>query len=252
MITEELFRANSYLRECDATVIGVNDRGGIILDRTVFYPTGGGQPGDTGVLVPASGEPVRIAATVKGDGNETVIHVAAEGSTLPAPGETVTARLDWDRRYAHMRMHTGLHLLCAAVPFGVTGGRIGADKSSLDFDIGDGSLDKTAIEAEINRLVAADRPVGARWVDEAELDANPELVRTMSVQPPRGSGSIRLLEIAGVDLQPCGGTHLARTGEVGSVRIGKIESKGKRNRRVNIILDYSGGTMNLHETGGQR
>ncbi len=236
MITEELFRADSYLRECDATVVNVNERGGILLDRTVFYPTGGGQPGDCGVLVRQDGTEIPVATTVKGDGDENVIHVVAEGSAMPAPGETVTARLDWDRRYAHMRMHTCLHLLCAAVPYGVTGGKIGADKSSLDFDIGDGSLDKPAIEAEINRLVAADRPVGARWVDEAELDANPELVRTMSVQPPRGSGSIRLLEISDVDLQPCGGTHLVRTGEVGRVQVGKIENKGKRNRRVNIIL----------------
>lgn len=236
MITEELFRTDSYLKECDARVVGINDRGGIILDRTVFYPTGGGQPGDTGVLVRENRDEIRIATTIKGDGDENVIHVAVEGSAMPAPGETVTARLDWDRRYAHMRMHTCLHLLCAAVPFGVTGGKIGADKSSLDFDIGDGSLDKPAIEAEINRLVAADRPVGARWVDESELDANPDLVRTMSVQPPRGSGSVRLLEISDVDLQPCGGTHLARTGEVGRVEVGKIENKGKRNRRVNVTL----------------
>lgn len=236
MITEELFRTDSYLKECDARVVGINDRGGIILDRTVFYPTGGGQPGDTGVLVRENRDEIRIATTIKGDGDENVIHVAVEGSAMPAPGETVTARLDWDRRYAHMRMHTCLHLLCAAVPFGVTGGKIGADKSSLDFDIGDGNLDKPAIEAEINRLVAADRPVGARWVDESELDANPDLVRTMSVQPPRGFGSVRLLEISDVDLQPCGGTHLARTGEVGRVEVGKIENKGKRNRRVNVTL----------------
>ena len=148
MITEELFRTDSYLKECDARVVGINDRGGIILDRTVFYPTGGGQPGDTGVLVRENRDEIRIATTIKGDGDENVIHVAVEGSAMPAPGETVTARLDWDRRYAHMRMHTCLHLLCAAVPFGVTGGKIGADKSSLDFDIGDGSLEGYDATAE--------------------------------------------------------------------------------------------------------
>ena len=191
---------------------------------------------DSGRGVRTDGTGIPVASTVEGEGDENLIHVAAEGSAMPAPGETVTARLDWERRYAHMRMHTCLHLLCAAVPYGVTGGKIGADKSSLDFDIGDGSLDKPAIEAEINRLVAAARPVGARWVDEAELDANPALGRTMCVRPPRGAGSIRLLEISDVDLQPCGGTHLVRTGEVGRVQVGKIENKGKRNRRVNIIL----------------
>jgi len=237
MQTEELFRADSYLRECAATVVAVNDRGGIILDRSVFYPMGGGQPGDSGVLRRADGREVRIALTVKGDGTENVVHVAEEGCELPAPGETVTAVLDWERRYRHMRMHTCLHLLCAVVPHGVTGGKIGAEKSSLDFDIGDATLDKAAIALAINRLIDEDHPVAARWIEEAELDANPDLVRTLSVQPPRGGGRVRLLEIPGVDLQPCGGTHLARTGEIGRIRVAKIENKGKRNRRVNIVFD---------------
>lgn len=236
MITEELFRADSYLRDCDATVVAVNELGGIILDRTVFYPTGGGQPGDTGVMTLADGRETRIATTVKGDGDENVVHVLEEGAAAPAAGDRVTVRLDWDRRYSHMRMHTCLHLLCAVVPYGVTGGRIGEARSSLDFDIGDGSLDKESITEAINRLVTENHPVGARWVDDVELDASPDLVRTMSVQPPRGSGQVRLLEIPGVDLQPCGGTHLAHTGEVGPVRVGKIENKGKRNRRVNIVF----------------
>lgn len=237
MITEELFRSDSYLRECEATVVAVNALGGIVLDRSIFYPTGGGQPGDCGVLVLGDGGEVRIATTLKGDGGENVVHVPQEGTVVPEPGDRLIARLDWERRYNHMRMHTCLHLLCAVVPHGVTGGKIGAAKSSLDFDIGDATLDKQAIGLAINELIAADHPVGARWISDAELDANPDLVRTMSVRPPSGSGQVRLLEIPGVDLQPCGGTHLARTGEIGPIRIGKIENKGKRNRRVNIIFD---------------
>lgn len=237
MITEELFRSDSYLRECEATVVAVNALGGIVLDRSVFYPTGGGQPGDCGVLVLGDGGEVRIATTLKGDGGENVVHVPQEGTVVPEPGDRLIARLDWERRYNHMRMHTCLHLLCAVVPHGVTGGKIGAAKSSLDFDIGDATLDKQAIGLAINELIAADHPVGARWISDAELDTNPDLVRTMSVRPPSGSGQVRLLEIPGVDLQPCGGTHLARTGEIGPIRIGKIENKGKRNRRVNIIFD---------------
>ena len=236
-ITEELFRADAYLKECEATVVAVNARGGILLDRSVFYPTGGGQPGDSGVLRPAGGGEIRIAATVKGDGDENVVHVAAEGQPAPDPGTKLVATIDWERRYLHMRMHTGLHLLCAVVPHGVTGGRIGTDKSSLDFDIGDATLDRAHISAELKRLVAEDHLVAPRWIDEAELDAQPDLVRTMSVEPPRGQGRVRLLDIPGVDLQPCGGTHVARTGEIGRLRVGKIENKGKRNRRVNIHFD---------------
>jgi misacylated tRNA(Ala) deacylase len=237
MITEELFRADSYLKECEATVSRINDKGGIILDRSIFYPTGGGQPGDSGVLIGSDGSEIAIVTTVKGDGGENVVHVPAEGSALPAPGDTVTARIDWDRRYKHMRMHTGLHLMCAVVPHGVTGGKIGADKSRLDFDIGEATLDKDAITDGINALAAENHPVGARWISDEDLDSNPELVRTMSVSPPRGSGQIRLLDIPDIDLQPCGGTHLANTGEVGRVRVSKIENKGKRNRRVNIVFD---------------
>jgi misacylated tRNA(Ala) deacylase len=237
MITEELFRSDSYLRECEATVVAVNALGGIVLDRSVFYPTGGGQPGDCGVLVLSDGGEIRIATTLKGDGGENVVHVPQEGGIVPEPGDMLIARLDWARRYNHMRMHTCLHLLCAVVPHGVTGGKIGAAKSRLDFDIGDATLDKQAIGLAINKLIAANHPVRARWISEAELDANPDLVRTMSVRPPSRSGQVRLLEIPGVDLQPCGGTHLSRTGEIGPIRIGKIENKGKRNRRVNIIFD---------------
>ena len=236
-LTEELFRADSYLKECEATVVAVNDSGGIVLDRTVFYPTGGGQPGDTGTLRRADGTEVRIDTTVKGDGEENVVHVPEEDQPSVAVGDTVVAAIDWNRRYTHMRMHTGLHLLCAMVPHGVTGGRIGESKSSLDFDIGDATLDKEQITQGLNALVSADHTVTPRWISDAELDAQSDLVRTMSVQPPRGAGQVRLLEIPGVDLQPCGGTHVGRTGEIGPLRVSKIENKGKRNRRVNLVFD---------------
>ena len=236
-ITEELFREDSYLKECEATVVGVNDRGGILLDRSVFYPTGGGQPGDRGVLRLQDGGEIRICAAVKGDGAENVVHVAEEDQPRPGTGAAVTAIIDWDRRYKHMRMHSALHLLCALVPHGVTGGRIGEGKSSLDFDIGDATLDKDEITAGLNRLVEEDHTVAPRWITDEELDASPDLVRTMSARPPRGSGKVRLLEIPSVDLQPCGGTHVARTGEIGPLRVSKIENKGRRNRRVNIVFD---------------
>ncbi len=232
-MTEELFREDSYLRECEAVVTAV-ETGAIQLDRTVFYVRGGGQPGDTGMLVLADGGEITITDTIKSDG--AIVHVCAGDAALPAPGATVTARLDWDRRHRLMRMHSCMHLLCAVVPHGVTGGQIGARKSRLDFDIGDAVLDKEHITAELNRLIGEDHPIGERWISDEELDGNPELVRTMSVQPPRGTGRIRLLEIPGVDLQPCGGTHVSRTGEIGPVAVAKIENKGRRNRRVNVVF----------------
>lgn len=236
MLTDELFRDDPYLRDCEARVTGVNAQGGILLDRTVFYPTGGGQPGDSGSLRLADGTAIAIATTVKGDGTENVVHVAAEGAALPPEGSIVTASIDWARRYGHMRMHTALHLLCALVPHGVTGGRVGAGKGSLDFDSGDAALDKEALTDALNRLVDEDHPVTARWIGDDQLAQQPELVRTMSVQPPTGTGRVRLLEIAGVDLQPCGGTHVRRTGEIGRLAVTKIESKGRRNRRITIAL----------------
>ncbi len=232
-MTEELFREDAYLQECKATVTAA-EPGAIRLDRTVFYPRGGGQPGDTGVLVLADGAEIAITDTLASDG--AIVHVHAQDAPLPAPGDTVTARLDWDRRHRLMRMHSCMHLLCAVVPCGVTGGQIGVDKSRLDFDIGDAVLDKEHIAAELNRLIEEDHPFVQRWISEQELDGNPELVRTMSVRPPRGAGRIRLLEIPGVDLQPCGGTHVSRTGEIGPVAVAKIENTGKRNRRVNVVL----------------
>jgi misacylated tRNA(Ala) deacylase len=232
-VTEELFRENSYLRECDATVVAVAEKS-LLLDRTVFYPLGGGQPGDTGTLTFAGGDAVIVDTRYGDDGS--IWHFLADDADVPAIGDSVHIGLDWERRYRHMRMHTAMHLLGAVLHYGVTGGNISAEKSRLDFDMEE-TVDKEAVSAALQKLVAEDHDVSCRWISEAELDAQPELVRTMSVQPPRGKGSIRLLEIEGVDLQPCGGTHLRSTLEVGAVRIGKVEKKGRRNRRVNIHLD---------------
>lgn len=232
---ELVFREDPYARACTAQVTGVGPDG-IRLDRTVFYPTGGGQPGDTGMLRRADGSTVAIVNTVKDGSSTDVLHLPAEDATLPAVGETITAEIDWERRYRHMRMHTCLHLLCSVVAGGVTGGAIGDGKGRLDFDLPDQALDKDLITALINRLIEADHPVGVRFITEQELEENPTLVRTMSVKPPSGSGIIRVVEIADVDLQPCGGTHVRRTGEIGPVLVTKIESKGRRNRRINLAF----------------
>jgi misacylated tRNA(Ala) deacylase len=232
-MTNELFREDSYLRECHAIVTDVRDNA-IVLDRTIFYPLGGGQPGDTGSLSWDGGE-ARVVDTRYGD-DGAILHLVQDGAAFPGQGDTVHCTLDWDRRYRHMRMHTAMHLLGSVLRYGVTGGNISADKSRLDFDMED-TVDKDAVAAALGELVAGDHPISCRWITEEELDAQPELVRTMSVQPPRGKGRVRLLEIEGIDLQPCGGTHLKSTAEVGTVRIGKVEKKGKRNRRVNIHLD---------------
>lgn len=234
-MTEELFRQDAYLKSCTARVVAVDDTG-IRLDRTVFYPMGGGQPGDTGALVRADGTRVEIADTRKGAEPGSIVHVPVAGQPALAVGDEVEATIDWVRRHRHMRMHTSLHVLCAVVPYGVTGGQIGDARSRLDFDIGDGSLDKDQIAEKLNALIASDKPVVARWIADDELAAQPELVRTMSVKPPSGAGRVRLLDIDGIDLQPCGGTHVARLGEIGPVVIEKIENKGKRNRRVVVAL----------------
>ena len=234
-MAELLFRDDAYLRSCEATVVGIDARG-IRLDRTVFYPMGGGQPGDTGRLKRADGRAIAIADARKGDSIDDVLHVPAPGGALPAVGETVTAEIDWERRYRLMRMHTCLHLLCALVPGAVTGGQISDGKARLDFDVPGESLDKAAITEKLNALIAADHPVTPRWISDAELAASPDLVRTMSVKPPTGFGKVRLLDIAGVDLQPCGGTHIRHTGEIGRVEVTKIENKGRQNRRVNLAF----------------
>ncbi len=232
-MTAALFREDSYLRECQATVIAAGPEG-IILDQTVFYPMGGGQPGDIGAITWEGGS-VAVSDTRYGDAG-AIRHLTEADAILPAAGTVVTASLDWDRRYLHMRMHTALHLLGSVLQYGVTGGNISAAKSRLDFDMED-TVDKEQVTADIQALVAADHPLTCRWISDEELDAQPELVRTMSVKPPKGAGKVRLLEIEGVDLQPCGGTHLKSTGEVGQVRVGKVEKKGRRNRRVSIVLD---------------
>jgi misacylated tRNA(Ala) deacylase len=234
-MTELLFRDNAYLRSCGARVIGA-DGGGIRLDRTVFYPIGGGQPGDTGVLRLASGQTIAIVDTIKGASPDEVIHIPAPGSAVPESGSELVAEIDWDRRYRLMRMHTCLHLLCAVVPGAVTGGQVSDGRGRLDFDIPGSSLDKEAITTQLNALIAEAHPVGPRWIADEELEATPELVRTMSVKPPRGTGRVRLMEIAGVDLQPCGGTHLRNTVEIGPVAVTKIENKGRQNRRVNLAF----------------
>lgn len=234
MQTEELFRADSYLKQCSATVVAA-DAGGIALDRTVFYAMGGGQPGDTGRLVLADGTALTVTDTVKGaDGG--LRHLLAEGSTLPVPGTAVTAEIDWERRYRHMRMHSCLHLLCSLVDGNVTGGQIGDARSRLDFDVPGATLDKAALTEGLNRLIGADHPVSVMLIADDELARRPELVRTMSVKPPTGSGTVRLMQIGDIDLQACGGTHVGRTGEIGPVEVIKIENKGKQNRRVIVAL----------------
>jgi misacylated tRNA(Ala) deacylase len=240
-MTERLYEDDARLATMQARVLASGPEG-IVLDRTVFYARGGGQPGDVGVLRWDAGEAI-IAETVKGEG-AAILHVPAAGAALPPVGAAVTGAIDWDRRHRLMRMHTAMHLLCSLIKgAAVTGGAVGADRSRLDFDLPN-PPPKEAVEAGLNALIAADHPVSLEWVDEAVLDANPALVRTMSVQPPRGTGRLRLVRIgpeaAPVDLQPCGGTHVARTGEIGRIAVVKIENKGRQNRRIIIAPAETG------------
>ena len=232
-MVEELFRQDAYLREADATVTALDERG-VRLDRSIFYPTGGGQPGDTGVLRWDGGE-ARIVDAIKADGGD-VLHVLAPESPRPAVGTSVRSALDWERRYRHMRMHTAMHVMSSLIKGDVTGGQVGADKSRLDFNLEGEVPTKEWVTAELNRLIALDRPVTPQWITDEELASRPELVKTMSVRPPMGAGRVRLLAIEGVDLQACGGTHVARTGEIGRVECTKVENKGKMNRRFIIAL----------------
>jgi misacylated tRNA(Ala) deacylase len=234
-MTELLFRDDAYVGTCRARVTAVDARG-LRLDRTVFYPTGGGQPGDTGVLCLPSGQRIVIIDTIKGELPDEVIHVPAPGSTLPEPGTELIGEIEWDRRYRLMRMHTCLHLLCSLVPGAVTGGQVSDGKGRLDFDVPGSSLDKAAIADRLDTLIADSCEVSPRWITDEELAAKPELVRTMSVKPPSGAGRVRLIEIAGIDLQPCGGTHIRNTAEIGPVAVTKIENKGKQNRRVMLAF----------------
>jgi misacylated tRNA(Ala) deacylase len=235
MATELLFRSDAYLTTAQAQVIAVHDRG-IELDRTIFYPMGGGQQGDTGTLLRASGEAIAIADTRKGEALDSVWHVAAATMRQPEPGETLTLAIDWQRRYALMRLHTALHVMSCVIVAPVTGGNIAPDKARLDFDIDMSLLDAAAIERETNAFIARGAQTQIEWITEAELDARPELVKTMSVQPPRGAGRVRLVRIPGIDLQPCGGTHVRTIAEIGAIRVLKIRSEGKRNKRVEIAL----------------
>ena len=231
--SEPLFQQDAYLRHCEARVVEWLPEG-VVLDRTVFYPLGGGQPGDTGTLRTGDGREWRVVDTRKGEAGR-ILHRPSEQDALPAVGETVIAEIDWERRHAHMRMHTCLHLLGSVLRFGVTGGQIAADRGRLDFDTQE-EIDRQRVTDAVNALVAANHPVRSRWITDEELDRQPQLVRTMSVQPPRGAGRIRLLEIPGVDLQPCGGTHVAATGEIGPVAVTKVENKGRHNKRVYVAF----------------
>ena len=237
MATDCLFRDDSYLKQCDARVIAITEQGGIVLDRTVFYANSGGQPGDSGALTAADGTAIAIANAVYTDAAKSEIaHIPAPGAPALKPGDKVTAAIDWDRRYARMRMHTALHLLSAVLPYAVTGGSVGEGESRLDFDIPEAGLDKDAISAQVNEMIATNAAVLSRWISDAELAANPGLVKTMSVKPPMGTGRVRLIEIANLDLQPCGGTHVRSVAEIGAVRVTQIEKKGKLNRRVRLAL----------------
>jgi len=234
-MTEELFREDAYLRSCEATVTAVDD-GGIRLDRTVFYYNSGGQPGDTGVLRTADSREVRIVDCVKDRESRAHLHALADGAARLVLGDRVTAEIDWPRRHRHMRMHTCLHLLSALVPGAITGAALGDTKGRIDLDAPE-PLDKGRLAADLKRVIDEDRPVRISWITDDELAAKPELVRTMTVKPPTGQGRVRLIEVEGIDLQPCGGTHVRSTGEIGAVRIGKIDKKGRHNRRINVLFE---------------
>jgi misacylated tRNA(Ala) deacylase len=233
--TELLFRDDAYLKTARARVVAVHEHG-IELDRTIFYPLGGGQAGDTGALVRASGERIAIADTRKGEGVDSVLHIPVPDTPRPEVGEALALEIDWLRRYALMRLHTALHVMSCVVVAPVTGGNIAPDKARLDFDIDMKLLDAQRIERETNALIARGVETQTVWISDEELDARPELVKTMSVQPPRGRGRVRLLQIPGIDLQPCGGTHVRNIGEIGGIRVLRIRSEGRRNRRVEIGL----------------
>ncbi len=233
-MTEQIFREDAYARECSARIESVNDLGGIVLDRTVYYPTGGGQPGDSGILRLEDGPDIVIATAVKGERADEVVHVPAEGQTPPAPGTLVTAVIDWECRHRLMRIHTCLHLLSAVMPYPVTGGQISDGRGRLDFDLPEMNTSKEEVTEKLNELVQQAMDVTFDWISDKELEAQPDLVKTMSVKPPVGQGRVRLIRIADCDLQPCGGTHVRNTGEIGPVRVRKIEKKGRQNRRVSI------------------
>lgn len=230
-MTVEIFRDDAYAQRCEAVIVAA-EGGGVALDRTVFYAAGGGQPGDSGTLICGDGRRLAVVDTRKYPSG--ILHLLAEGGPLPAVGGTVTAEIDWPRRHRLMRMHSALHLLCRAIESAVTGGQVGPDKGRLDFDLPEGGIDKEALADRLNQWVEEDHVIRSLWIDAQELASRPELVRTMSVQPPVGQGRVRLVQIEGLDLQACGGTHVRSTGEIGRLQVGKVENKGRRNRRVTI------------------
>jgi misacylated tRNA(Ala) deacylase len=231
-MTGLLFRDDAYATEFEAEIISAAP-GRVVLDRTLFYPEGGGQPGDTGVLLLPGGRELKVTDTKKGEQPGTVAHLLADAAVELAPGTRLAGRIDWDRRHRLMRMHTCLHLLSAVIIAPVTGGAVGDGYGRLDFDLPE-SPDQAEVQQKLDALIQRDAPVSFRWITDAELDAQPELVKTLSVQPPRGAGKVRLVQVQGIDLQPCGGTHVARIGEIGQVLITKVEKKGKQNRRVRL------------------
>lgn len=235
--TEAVFRDDAYLREAEATVVGINERGGIILDRTIFYATSGGQPGDTGVMLRPDGSPIAVAATITGEHKDEIIHVPALDQPVPQVGEKLQLAIDWPRRLLLMRMHAACHLLTVVCPYPITGAAVGEEDSRVDFDIPDAGFTKEDVTARLMELVQANHPIYTRWISEDELAANPTLVKSKNVRPPSGTGRIRLVCIgdnASIDSQPCGGTHVASTAEIGEIHIGKIEKKGRENRRFRI------------------
>ena len=234
-MTELLFRDDAYLKTATARVVAVKD-GAVTLDRTIFYPLGGGQPGDTGFIIRDNGDRIAVTDTRKGTEPGAVAHLLAAGAATPEVGEAVGLEIDWNRRYAHMRLHTALHVMSCVVVAPVTGGNISTDKGRLDFDIDMALLDAERIAAGTNELIARAVATETVWITDEELDARPELVKTMSVQPPRGAGRIRLLRIPDIDLQPCGGTHVANIAEIGGIAVTRIRNEGKRNKRVEIAL----------------
>ena len=235
MATELLFRTDAYQKTAQARVVAVRP-GGVELDRTIFYPTGGGQLGDTGTLLRASGESIAVIDTRKGEAIDSVLHLTAAAQSPLQPGEALTLAIDWPRRYALMRLHTALHVISCVIVAPVTGGNIAPEKARLDFDIDINLLDAGRIERETNALIARGAQTETVWISDEELDAHPELVKTMSVKPPRGAGRVRLLRIPGIDLQPCGGTHVYDIAEIGAVRVLRVRSEGRRNKRVEIAL----------------
>ncbi|SEQ01009.1 misacylated tRNA(Ala) deacylase [Faunimonas pinastri] len=243
MTTELLFRDDAYAEDCEAVVVSAEGNR-VVLDRTVFYANAGGQAGDSGRLIVLGKGILPVENAVYSEDKSDVVHLLPVGAELPEVGSVVRAEVDWDRRHRHMRMHTALHLLCSLIPFPVTGGSIGSEESRLDFDISDAdAVEREALTVALNRLVSEDHPVTTRWISDEELEANPSLVRTMSVKPPMGSGRIRLVAIGadeGVDLQPCGGTHVRSTGEIGPVVISKIDKKGRQNRRIRVRFAEEG------------